>query len=52
MNNESTNIPIPFSYATIYIPFQCMTEVFDPENSLAYGTIFPELVDEYTKYLR
>lgn len=52
MNNETFNQPVPWHYATVYVPVQRMTEVFDPENSLAYGTVFPELVDEFTKYLR
>ena len=48
---ESINLSFPMTYANVYIPIQYMTEVFEPEKGLAHGTIFPELVDEYTKYL-
>ena len=48
---EMINLPFPLSYGNVFIPVQNMKEVFDPESGLAYGTIFPELVDEYTKYL-
>lgn len=48
---EMINLPFPLSYGNAFIPIQNMKEVFDPETGLAYGTIFPELVDEYTKYL-
>lgn len=29
--------------AMAYVPFQTWKQVFDPENALAHGTIFPEL---------
>ena len=51
MNTETIN-QSSFNYGAVYIPIQCLTELFDPEDALAYGTAFPELVDEYTKYLR
>lgn len=51
MNNESNIQPV-FNYGSVYIPVQYLNEIFNAEDSLAYGTIFPELVDEYTKHLR
>ena len=48
---EMINLSFPLSYGNVFIPIQNMNEVFDPETGLAYGTIFPEMVDEYTKYL-
>ena len=51
MNTDTSNQMI-FNYGAVYTPFQCMKELFDADDSLAYGTVFPELVDEYTKYLR
>ena len=52
MEKENIKQPVPLNYGAVYIPNQCMNEVFEPEDGLAYGTIFPELVDEFTKYLR
>lgn len=52
MNKEIMQQTVPLNYGAVYIPNQCMTEVFEPEDGLAFGTIFPELVDEFTKYLR
>ena len=49
---EDKNKQPVFNYGAAYIPVQCITEIFDPDNSLAFGTIFPELVDEFTNYLR
>ena len=51
MNTELTNV-FTFNYGAVYIPNQCMSKLFDPEDALSYGTAFPELVDEYTKFLR
>lgn len=48
---ELLNLSFPLSYGNVFIPVQNMKEVFEPESALAYGTVFPELVDEYTKYL-
>ncbi len=52
MEKENICQMIPFSYGAVYIPVHYMREVFEPEDGLAYGTIFPELVDQFTKYLR
>ncbi len=52
MENNTTNTQSVVRYATAYIANQCMSQVFEPEDGLAYGTIFPELVDEFTRFLR
>lgn len=42
-------IPECLHYASAYIPFQYMTVLYEPEEGLQNGSIFPELVDDFTK---
>ena len=35
--------------ANAYVPYQYIDELFCPQESLAHGTTFPELVSPYTK---
>ena len=36
-------------YATAYVPYQYMCNLYEPEECLHYGSMFPELVDNFTK---
>ncbi len=36
-------------YATAYVPYQYMCNLYEPEEGLHYGSMFPELVDNFTK---
>ena len=38
-------------FATAYVPFQYMCSLFEPEDGLEHGTIFPEMVDDITREL-
>ena len=37
----------PLLYASSYVPHQYMNNVFNPQNGLKIGTIFPELSQGY-----
>ena len=56
MDKKKTVMPMPvmpkeFHYATAYIPYQYFCKILDPENSLEKGTVFPELIDDFTQAL-
>ena len=42
-------MPMNPQLANAYVPYQELDETFCPEESLAHGTTFPELVSPYMK---
>ena len=43
MVDDRTPFPAHTPVAMAYVPYQNMTEVYEPEHALQVGTIFPEL---------
>ncbi len=48
MNSNMTAIPSDPVVAMAYVPWQKLEKVYDPEDALRCGTIFPELNKPFT----
>ena len=46
MSNNAFFTAYPM-YGHAYVPVQTMTKIFEPQDGLNQGTIFPELVSPY-----
>ena len=51
-SNYSSMFPENIKYAHAYVPFQNTEQMFDPEESLCKGTVFPDLYQPYVKIKR
>ena len=46
-NNFNNELPTNLRYGNSYVPVQNLRNVYAPREGLAYGSMFPELVDPY-----
>ncbi|WP_238528235.1 spore coat associated protein CotJA [Acetonema longum] len=44
---DEAHIPSPVLLAHAYVPWQCYTKAFSPQEALKKGTLFPELYGPY-----
>ena len=42
-----SGLPTNLRYGSAYVPVQTLRTVYQPQEGLAYGTMFPELVRSY-----
>ena len=47
MTTGYNNLPSNVRYGYAYVPVQTLRTVYSPNEGLAYGTMFPELVSPY-----